>query len=223
MESGPTRSVIKSSGPDPSGPDLAALSRGDKDEFRKLVDSESPRLFRMAMIYAPTLEAAEDIVQETWLAVCGGLHGFAGRSSLRTWICQILINTARRFAGREARTVPFSALAAADYEHAVAPDRFLSSGPWAGHWSSPPNDWSRLPEDRLLSNELLDVVDSAIAKLPEPQQCVIILRDVYGWSGTEVASATGLTEGHMRVLLHRARNRVRGVIERYLAKSEPVA
>jgi RNA polymerase sigma-70 factor (ECF subfamily) len=195
--------------------DVAALRRGDEQEFRRLVHAESPRLLRLAMIYLPSRETAEDAVQETWLAVCRGLGGFAGRSSLRTWICQILINTARRHAGREARSVPFSALT--DDAPAVAPERFHSAGPSAGHWSTPPDDWSRLPEERLLSNEVRGVVDAAIGALPDAQQFVITLRDVYGWSSAEVADATGLTEGHVRVLLHRARARVRQSLETYLA------
>jgi RNA polymerase sigma-70 factor, ECF subfamily len=230
MDRGPGRSLTGESrepaagrGDPPPDPDLAALRSGDEDAFRRLVDAESARLLRLAMIYLPTREAAEDAVQETWLAVCRNLDGFAGRSSMRTWICQILINTARRNAGREARSIPFSAVIGDVAEAAVAPDRFLRSGPWIGHWSSPPDDWSRLPEDRLLSNEVRDVVDAAIGRLPPAQQCVITLRDVYGWSSAEVAGATGLEPGHLRVLLHRARSRVRGALERYLAVPGAVA
>jgi RNA polymerase sigma-70 factor (ECF subfamily) len=195
--------------------DVEALLRGDEQAFCRLVREESPRLLRLAMIYLPTRETAEDAVQETWLAVCRGLGGFAGRSSLRTWVCQILINTARRHAGREARSVPFSALV--DDEPAVDAERFHATGPFAGHWSVPPDDWSRLPEDRLLSNEVRDLVDAAIGQLSPAQQSVITLRDVYGWSGAEVATATGLAEGNVRVLLHRARSRVRRALEQYLA------
>jgi RNA polymerase sigma-70 factor (ECF subfamily) len=202
---------------------LAALRRGDEQAFRALVGAHQSALLRLALIYAPSRAVAEEIVQETWLAVLGGLDGFQGRASLRTWISRILVNIARRRSGREARSVPFSALPAHDgqdggesVEPAVDPSRFLAEGTYAGHWSSFPDDWSGVPERALLGRETRAVTQTAIARLSAPQRTVIVLRDMEGWTGQEVSELMGVTEGHQRVLLHRARSKIRQDLEDYL-------
>jgi RNA polymerase sigma-70 factor (ECF subfamily) len=201
--------------------DLQALRRGDENAYRTLVNEYHPTLFRLAMIYSPSRAIAEETVQETWLAVLRGLHGFAGRSSLRTWICRILVNVARRRAGLESRTVPFAALEEGDDAPAVSPDQFLTSGPYVGHWNTERDDWSRLPEERMLSQELQDVVGEAIAQLPRTQREVITMRDVEGLTALEVSELLQIEAGHQRVLLHRARSRVRQALESYLTPAVP--
>ena len=195
--------------------DLQALRRGDEVAYRALVNENHSVMLRLAMIYSPTRAIAEETVQETWVAVLRGLDGFAGRSSLRTWICRILVNIARRRAGIETRTVPFSTLD--DNTPAMPPEMFFTGGEYVGHWMSERDEWSRVPEDKVLSKELRDVVTEAIAELPSAQREVITLRDVEGWSSAEVADLLNLQDSNQRVLLHRARCRVRQALERYLA------
>jgi RNA polymerase sigma-70 factor (ECF subfamily) len=173
-------------------------------------------MLRLALIYSPSREVAEDTVQETWIAVLRGLDSFAGRATLRTWICRILVNIARRRSGLESRTMPFSTFSDNGDVPAVAPDQFLRDGPYIGHWATQSNDWSRLPEDKLLSWELRDVVSNAISQLPYAQQTVITLRDVEGWTVSEVSDLLDVQDTYQRVLLHRARIRVRTALERYL-------
>jgi len=200
---------------------LAALRRGDEQAFRDLVGTHQSALLRLALLYAPSRAVAEEVVQETWLAVLDGLDGFQGRASLRTWMARILVNIARRRAGREARSVPFSSLPARDdrggaEEPAVDPSRFLAEGPYAGHWASFPDDWADLPEHALLSQETRTVTQAAIGRLSPAQRAVITLRDLEDWSAAEVSELLGLTDGHQRVLLHRARAKVRQALEQYL-------
>jgi RNA polymerase sigma-70 factor, ECF subfamily len=196
--------------------DLEALRRGDEHAFRELVNTHHSTLFRLAMIYSPSRAIAEETVQETWLAVLRGLEGFEGRASLRTWICRILVNIARRRAGMESRTLPFSMLEDETGSAAVAPEEFLVVGPDTGHWKMLRDDWSRMPEDRMLSRELREVVGAAIMTLPASQREVITLRDIEGWTSAEVAELLGIEDGNQRVLLHRARSRVRQALEDYL-------
>jgi RNA polymerase sigma-70 factor, ECF subfamily len=204
------------------GTQLAALRRGDEQAFRDLVGAHQSALLRLARIYAPSRAVAEEIVQETWLAVLGGLDGFEGRSSLRTWISRILVNVARRRSGREARSVPFSSLGGRDEggpdEPAVDPSRFLKEGPYAGHWASFPDDWSHLPEETLLSRETRAVALAAIARLAPAQRAVITLRDLEGWTAAEVSDLLEVGDGNQRVLLHRARSKVRQALEDYLGR-----
>lgn len=198
--------------------DLQALRSGDESAFRALVKEYHSTLFRLAMIYSPSRAIAEEAVQETWLAVIRGLDGYEGRASLRTWVCRILVNIARRRAGLEARSLPFSTLDDEDGEfRAVAPERFHDDGPNPGRWLAVPGDWSRVPEDRLLSWELQGVVHAAIAELPPGQREVITLRDLEGWSAAEVTELLAIEDGNQRVLLHRARSRVRQAVENYLS------
>lgn len=199
--------------------DLQALRRGDEVAYRALVNANHSAMLRLAMIYSPSRAIAEETVQETWVAVLRGLDGFAGRASLRTWICRILVNIARRRAGIETRTVPFSTLE--EDAPAMPPELFFTSGEYVGHWMSERTEWSRVPEDRVLSRELQDVVSEAIAELPRAQREVITLRDVEGWSSAEVSDLLNIQDNNQRVLLHRARSRVRQALENYLAP--PVA
>jgi RNA polymerase sigma-70 factor (ECF subfamily) len=197
-----------------------ALKRGDESAFASLVDAYSPGLMRMALMFVRDRAVAEEVVQETWLAVLRGIDGFEGRSSLRTWIFRILINTAKTRGQRESRSVPFSAAAPGD-EASVDPDRFL--GPesrWAGGWALAPAEWPT-PEEELLSGETREVILAAIEGLPEAQRTVITLRDVEGYPAEEVAAALGITDGNQRVLLHRARSKVRAALESYLGAIVP--
>ncbi|HUR85286.1 MAG TPA: sigma-70 family RNA polymerase sigma factor [Solirubrobacteraceae bacterium] len=200
---------------------VAALRRGEEAAFVMLVDRHGAALLRLARTFVRDRAVAEEVVQETWLAVLDGIDRFEGRSSLKTWIFQILSNRARTRAVREGRSAPFSALAGADDddEPAVDADRFRGDGHrWAGHWAAAPSDWSHLPEERLLGQETLALVHEAIEELPPRQADVIVLRDVEGWEPEEVSAALGITDGNQRVLLHRARSKVRAALEGYVAE-----
>ena len=197
---------------------VAALSRGDADAFAALVDRHSRAMIRVAMAYVPSRAAAEEVVQETWIAVMRGIDRFEGRSSLKTWIFRILTNVAMRSGARERRSVPFSALARAEDtgEPSVDPDRFLPADHelFPGHWAIMPTRWPT-PEDGLLAAEIREVIATAIAELPPAQRTVIALRDVEGWSSEEVREALEISAGNQRILLHRARSRVRSAVESY--------
>ncbi|HVC87763.1 MAG TPA: sigma-70 family RNA polymerase sigma factor [Gaiellaceae bacterium] len=196
---------------------VAALRAGDEAAYRALVRDWHSSLLRVAQIFVPTRALAEEVVQETWLRVLGALDRFEGRSSLKTWVFRILVNTAKTRAQREGRVLPFSALQdpARVPQAAVGPERFLPGDDehHPGGWSSPPRD---LPEARLIASETRDVVARAIDALPANQRAVISLRDVEGWSSDEVRNALDLSEVNQRVLLHRARSKVRQALEEYL-------
>jgi len=203
---------------------LGRLRARDEGAFMELVDRYGSSLLRVALLFVATRAVAEEVVQETWLGVLAGIDRFEGRSSLKTWLFRILTNRAKTRAVREARTVPFSALAATELgedEPAVDPDRFLAADHprWPGHWASSPRSWAELPEQRLLGAETRQVIADAIDALPTVQRTVISLRDVEGWGSEEVCDALGLTEGNQRVLLHRARSRVRARLDEYLAEA----
>ncbi len=158
-------------------------------------------------------------MQETWLAVFTGLERFEGRSSLKTWLFRILTNKAKTRGQREGRTVPFSTFAADGDEEdaAVDVDRFL--GPdhrYSGHWAAPPRG---VPEERLLAAEARGGIEAAIEALPPNQRAVITLRDVEGLSAEEACNVLGLSETNQRVLLHRARSKVRAAFEQYLEEN----
>jgi RNA polymerase sigma-70 factor (ECF subfamily) len=199
---------------------LARLRGRDESAFALLVDRNADAMLRTAMVFTGSRAAAEEVVQDTWLAVLGGLDRFEGRSSLKTWIFRILVNRAKTQALRERRVVPFSALEAegADEGPAVPPERFLPPGDprWPGHWSSPPRSWAGQPEERLLAAEAMALVRETVEALPPLQRAVITLRDVQGWPAEEVCAVLKLTQGNQRVLLHRARSRVRAQLEQYL-------
>ena len=201
---------------------VRALKAGDESAFERLMREYHAALLRVAQIYVSTLAVAEEVVQETWLAVLNGIDRFEGRSSLKTWIFRILTNIAKTRAVRESRTIPFSALQRPDVvpEPAVDPDRFRDAEDphWPGHWASPPQPWG--PEERLLGAETREVIERAIEALPAAQRAVISLRDIEGWGSEDVCNALDVTETNQRVLLHRARSKVRRALEAYLAEDE---
>ena len=201
---------------------VAALRRGDAAAFAMLLDLYHGSLVRVAMVYVRNHAVAEEVVQETWLGVIKGIDRFEGRSSLKTWIFRILTNTAKTRGEREGRSVPFSALSIDEEsgEPAVDPERFLSADAprWADHWAAPPSSWDSVPEQRLLSKETLGRIQAAIETLPPVQRQVITLRDVGGWTSEEVCSLLDVSEANQRVLLHRARSKVRRVLEEYLGE-----
>lgn len=195
---------------------LEALRAGDESAYAELVRAYDPPLLRVARIYVPSRTAAEEVVQETWEAVLNGIDRFEGRSSLKTWVFSILANRAKTRAKRDRRTIPFSELEPTRVpEAALEPERFRSPDDprWPGHWAIPPQPW---PEDRLLAAETRNRLAEAIEQLPAGQRAVISLRDVEGWSAEEVCNALGVTETNQRVLLHRARSKVRTALEDYL-------
>jgi RNA polymerase sigma-70 factor, ECF subfamily len=199
---------------------LAGLRAGDELAFRMLVTRHHSSMRRVALSYVPSAAIAEEVVQETWLAVIRGLDRFEQRSSLKTWIFGILVNRARSRGVQEHRSMPFSSLegSSADDGPTVDPDRFL--GPEhaaAGYWNTVPSRFFELPEDCLLAAETRELIERTIDELPVRQQQVIRLRDIDGWSPEEVCEALGLSAANQRVLLHRARGRVRAVLEVHLS------
>jgi RNA polymerase sigma-70 factor (ECF subfamily) len=194
---------------------VEALRRGDAEAFSGLVDELDPALTRLAMAHVSSRSVAEEVVGDTWIAVIEGIDGFEGRSALRTWIFQILLNKARTRGKREARTLPFSSLRRGrdDDEPAVDADRFQGpAGEYPGHWAHPPVAWSS-PEERLASDEARDVMLRAIAELPARQREVLVMRDIQGLSAEEARNALQVEETNQRVLLHRARSKVRAALE----------
>jgi RNA polymerase sigma-70 factor, ECF subfamily len=186
---------------------LERLRAGDESAFEELVAQHDGALRRVARTYVRTDAAAADVVQETWLGVVRGLDGFEGRSSLRTWIFRILVNRARTRAVREARDLPFSSLEEDD-RPAVEPAAFDRTG----HWKSAPPRLDGEPESNLLSAELREHLLEAIEGLAPAQRAVITLRDLAGLDAEEVCELLDLSEGNQRVLLHRARSRVRSAL-----------
>lgn len=199
---------------------VEALRRGDEAAFMRLMTMYYGAMKRLALMYVPNATVAEDVIQETWIGVLEGINRFEGRSSLKTWIFRILLNVAMTRGQREARSVPFSSLPASQPDAdqpAVDLDRFLPPDhQWAGHWASLPHSWEHVPEDRLLSGETRAHIREAIEMLPTLQRQVIVLRDIEGWSSDEVCNALAITETNQRVLLHRARSKVRRALEQYL-------
>jgi len=194
---------------------LARLRVGDEDAFEALVARHYGTMLAVAQTYVKGRATAEEVVQETWLAVIQGLDRFEGRASLKTWILSILVNKAKTRGVREARSVPFAALAGEDDAPAVAPERFRGADDaFPGHWRAYPGNWSA---DTVVGDrETIRAAMGAIAALPPVQQTVIRMRDVEGYSSEEVCAALDVSEANQRVLLHRARSRVRAVLEEHL-------
>jgi RNA polymerase sigma-70 factor, ECF subfamily len=190
---------------------LRALRAGDEAAFTALVEKYGPSLLRVAQLFVSSRAVAEEVVADTWLAVVTGLERFEERSSLKTWLFRILTNKAKTRDQRESRTLPFSSFVGDgdEAETAVDIDRFARSG----DWTTPPPG---VPEERLLAGEARSLIESAIAALPENQRAVVTLRDVEGLSAEEACNVLGLSETNQRVLLHRARAKVRAAFERYL-------
>jgi RNA polymerase sigma-70 factor (ECF subfamily) len=200
---------------------IAALRQGDEAAFMALVELYQTVLVRVALMYVSSRAAAEDVVQETWLGVLQGLSRFEGRSSLKTWIFRILSNRAKTRAVREGRAIAFSALASADdpAELAIDPSRFYPpEHEYHGWWVSYPRSWEDVPESRLLARETRAQIMAAIKTLPKNQRTVISLRDVEGWTSEEVCNVLTISETNQRVLLHRARSKVRRALEHYLTE-----
>ena len=196
---------------------LARLRAGDERAFETLVQRHYGTMLAVAQTYVSSRAVAEEVVQEAWLGVLKGLDRFQGRSSLATWILRIVVNTAITRGGREARSIPYSSLASGADEVAVDPDRFRGAGDgFPGHWRAYPADWHRLPEEALVQQETLRATVEAIAALPAAQRAVITMRDIQGCGPDEVCDVLGLSDGNQRVLLHRARSRVRAALERHL-------
>jgi RNA polymerase sigma-70 factor (ECF subfamily) len=199
---------------------VAALRAGDEAAFSEVVAAWSPGLLRLARLRVPSPEVAEEVVQETWLVVLRGIDGFEGRASLRSWVIGILLNVARQHARRERRSLPFAALRRIREEGrdepAVPQGAFQSwNGERPGWWVVPPAR-PEAPGERLDAEALRHALTTAIAALPPRQREVLTMRDVLGLPAEEVCSVLGVSEGNQRVLLHRARSRVRRAVEGHL-------
>jgi RNA polymerase sigma-70 factor, ECF subfamily len=196
---------------------VAGLQSGEEWAYAELVDRYGASFLRVAQVYVSSRAVAEEVVQDALIGVLSGIRRFEGRSSLKTWLFRVLTNHAKTRAVREGRSIPFSALEDPS-EPSVEPSRFLEPGHrFAGHWASYPERWEAVPEDRLLAGEARGVVEACIAGLPPSQRAVITMRDVEGWDSADVCAALGLTEANQRVLLHRARSKVRAAVESYLS------
>jgi RNA polymerase sigma-70 factor, ECF subfamily len=196
------------------------LRAGDEDAFMALVERLQPQMLHVARMFVSSKGIAEDVVQDSWLAVLQGIDRFEGRSSLQTWIFRIVANQAKTRGQREARSVPFSSLASegADDEGLEASWFRGAKDRWPGGWMAFPDDWTSMPEERLLGHETLGVVRAAIEQLPAKQAAVIRMRDVLGMSAEEVRNALDLSETNQRVLLHRARSKVRRAVDSSLGE-----
>ena len=196
------------------------LCAGDEASFVALLDRYHDALLGLAIMYTADRAVAEEVVQETWLGVIEGIKRFEGRSSLKTWIFRILLNQARKRGARESRSIPFSAVFDSERtseERAVDEHRFLPADHphEPGHWAAAPTSWGPDPEERLVMTETLNHVQIAIEALPKSQREVLTLRDVSGWTSAEVCELLGISEVNQRVLLHRARSKVRRQLEHY--------
>lgn len=215
-------STVVSAGTPPSQAErtlLARLRAGDEGAFGELADKHHGALIRMALSHVADREVAEEVVQDTWIAVIEGLSRFEGRSSLRTWIFGILIHKAKDRGVREKRHTTFSAFESCedDHDEAIDPSRFQQSGEWAGHWAFPPQPWDdQTPEKLLASRQAVDAMQRAINALPVRLKDVLILRDVEGVEAKDVCLLLNITETNLYVRLHRARERVRAAVEMYL-------
>lgn len=202
---------------------LAGLRSGDEGAFRHLVSCHHRSMVRVAMSYVASEAVAEEVAQEAWMGVLRGLERFEGRSSLKTWIFSVLVNQARSRGQKEHRSISLSSLSGPSDEAdpCVDPDRFLGpGGPFAGYWRSPPERFSNLPEEHVISAETLALIDKTLRTLPRSQQQVVTLRDVEGWPAQEVCATLGLSEGNQRVLLCRARAQLRSVLEAHFSLLE---
>jgi RNA polymerase sigma-70 factor (ECF subfamily) len=190
------------------------IQAGDRGAFAALVRRHGGALLRFARVFVRDEPVAEEVVQETWMAVLEGLDAFEGRASFKTWVYRILANRARTRAVREARSVPFSVLAEAEGdEHAVDPERFDAGGAWR----DPPTGWTdESPERLALGAETRAVMEAAVQALPAAQRAVLVLRDEDGLETEEICNLLGLTVTNQRVLLHRARTRVRRALEEHM-------
>jgi RNA polymerase sigma-70 factor (ECF subfamily) len=199
---------------------IAALRDGDEAAFARLVDEHTPSMLRVARGYVHTHEIAEEVVQETWIALLRGIDSFEGRSSLRTWLFAVMINIAKARGVRERRDA--DAAIAAYSGGTVDPARFRGSDdPYPGHWlqDEVPSPFPDTPEGSVLGSELVDVARRELDKLPERQRMVVTLRDMLGFDSSEVCELLDISMANQRVLLHRGRAAVRQVLEDYLKEA----
>jgi RNA polymerase sigma-70 factor (ECF subfamily) len=213
------RPIVQAKDAQPGGDDailVARLRDGDEAAFTEVVERYHEPLVRLAMSFVPSRAIAEEVAQDTWLGMLRGLDRFEGRASLRTWLFRILANIARTRGERESRQVPFASVWTPEEETMALEDRFRpASDALAGAWWAHPQDWETTPEDMALSTELHEVIRRAMEGLPPAQREVMRLRDIQGWTSEEVCDVLNITDGNQRVLLHRARTKVRMAIEAY--------
>ena len=200
-QGGPTLSAL---GQDTDAELLGRLRAGDERAFVALVQRYHDAMLHLAASFVPNAAVAEEVVQDTWLGVLRGISGFEERSSFRTWLFRILVNRARTAGARERRTV-----AMGDSGAAVAASRFDESGGWL----SPPEHWIEEVEDRLEAGKVADLIRTAVKDLPDRQRQVVTLRDIEGLTSEEVCSVLDISDSNQRVLLHRARSRLRQAVE----------
>jgi RNA polymerase sigma-70 factor (ECF subfamily) len=197
------------------------LRARDEEAFAELVERWTPSMLRLARMHVPSAAVAEEVVQEAWLGVLQGIDRFEGRSALKTWVYRILLNRAMTRGVRESRSIPFAALASQELsadEPAVDADRFARDGAWA----SPPRRWEESPEQKIRSDETLAAAQAAIDRLPTMQRLVITMRDLEGFPSQETCNALEISETNQRVLLHRARAKVRTALEEHLGEADEV-
>lgn len=192
---------------------IAGLRTGDQDAFAEVVDHHTPAMLRVARNYVSSDAVAEEVVQETWIALMRGIDGFEGRSSLRTWLFAVMTNIAKARGIRERRDHEALIVATA----VVDPNRFHKPGePGAGMWKDPPVTFPTGPEGAILGDELRAVVQRELDKLPERQRAVVTLRDMLEFESSEVCDMLAITAANQRVLLHRGRSAIRQVVEEYV-------
>ena len=199
---------------------VAALRAGDEDVFADVVSRYTPAMLRVARSFGLEMNAAEDAVQEAWIRVLKAVEKFEGRSSFRTWLFTILGNCSRHRASTERKTVPVPGVGDDDAGPAVDESRFFPPDHprWAGMWSTLVDSWEAIPDERLLAGEARERISAAVDSLPERYGAVFYLRDVEGWTSDEVCAILELTAENQRVLLHRARARVRAALEEYFER-----
>ncbi len=202
---------------------IGRLRARDESAFVELVERYYGYLLPLANFFVSNRAVAEEVVQEAWLAVLKGIDRFEERSSFKTWISRIVMNLARTRGVRESRMVAFSEFAdneAGRPEPAVDPERFrVATDEYPDHWSIAPRPWNSDPETQLLTSETMAALDDAVERLPETQRLVLTMRDVNGWTAEEVCNALAISETNQRVLLHRARSKVRGILENHYSNS----
>lgn len=200
----------------------------DRDEaaFVEAIKELGPTLLRVARLYVRNDQVAEEVVQDAWIKVLESLDRFEERSSFKTWVLTILVHTALRRGQQEARSSPLSAILGNSDptlgDDQLDLDRFFSGDHprWPHCWATVVPRLDQLPEEQLLSAETMKVVIAAIADTPDTQAAVLVLHDIEGWPSDEICRALELTDGNRRLLLHRARNRIRAALELYFDESQ---